>query len=246
MTSLHHENPIGNFLPWDTEFFGFRIGRLNRTRLTPCSLQEASSWAATESLRCLYFFADAECAETLNCAHRGGFKFIDLRMEFSLMLHSAPNADTSLVREAANGDLSDIEALSRIAHQDTRFFKDTEFDPIRSGDLYAAWIQRDFKQHYILVIRNSASQLAGYITCQLEADQRVGRIGLVAVDTTQRKQGYGRTLVAAALQWFRKQGCIEAKVVTQASNVAAQRVYQSFGFRTAEANATFHRWFPLS
>lgn len=234
----------GEFLPWDSEFFGFRIGRLNARRLTPASLRQALAWAADQRLRCTYFLADASCADTLARAHEGGFKFVDVRMEFASHLAAGTDAlpDTRL-RPATATDLPYLEKISRVAHQDTRFFKDSNFPADRSADLYGEWIRRDFKVHRIFVATGAASGVAGYVTCQVDPATRAGRIGLIAVAESERQRGFGRALVEAALRHFRLSGCKQAWVATQASNVPAQRLYQSLGFHTAETGATFHRWF---
>ena len=84
---------------------------------------------------------------------------------------------------------------------------------------------------------------AGYISCQVDAVTGTGRIGLIAVAELERGRGLGRILVSGALRWLGEAGCREVRVATQASNVPAQRLYQALGFRTAEASATYHRWF---
>jgi dTDP-4-amino-4,6-dideoxy-D-galactose acyltransferase len=235
----------GSVLPWDSEFFGFRIGRLASRHLNPETLRAALAWAAAERLRCAYFFADAGCPATLALAHEGGFRFVDFRMELAVTLAPTGRAPAATeLRPATAADLPAIEALSRTAHHDTRFFKDAGFPASRAADLYAEWIRRDFRLHRIFVVPGREAGIAGYVTCQNETAPGVGRIGLIAVAETERQRGLGRTLVEGALQWFRDTGRPEVRVVTQASNIPAQRVYQSLGFRTAEAGATYHRWFP--
>ena len=234
----------GLVLPWDSEFFGFRIGRLTLRRLTPETLQAALTWAAAEKLRCAYFLADADCPATLTLAHEGGFKFVDLRMDFATEL--APPDDAATVaglRPATAADLPALEALSRLSHQDTRFSKDANFPATRAAELYAEWIRRDFREHHILVAPGANSGVAGYVTCQTDPAAALGRIGLIAVAGSEQRRGVGRILAAGALAHFRQAGCRHARVATQASNVPAQRLYQSLGFRTAETCATFHRWF---
>ncbi|MEY3774806.1 MAG: hypothetical protein RLZZ129_1586 [Verrucomicrobiota bacterium] len=236
--------PPGIVLPWDSEFFGFRIGRLKSQRLTGMSLSSALAWANAERLRCAYFFADAECPATLALAHEGGFKFIDVRMELALAKGQMPALPPpTAFRLAVAQDLPAIAALARTAHQDTRFFKDCNFPAAKAAEMYAAWIHRDFRLHRIFVAPGTHTDIAGYITCQHDKTMNIGQIGLIAVAATQRRQGLGRGLLAGALQWFRDSGCDAVRVITQASNVAAQRAYQSLGFRTAETCATFHRWF---
>lgn len=234
----------GVVLPWDSSFFGVRIGRLQHARLTPESLRGVLDWAAAERLQCLYFFADANCPVTLSLAKEGGFQFIDLRVDLALALAEVqPEPAGEGFRAASPADLPALEGIAREAHTDTRFFKDVRFPGGRAADLYAEWIQRDFRVHQVFVVAGQRATAAGYVTCQVDREKKVGRIGLIAVDKGQQGQGLGRALVRGALRWFREQHCREVRVATQASNIAAQRLYQSLGFRTAEANATFHRWF---
>ncbi|HWA26778.1 MAG TPA: GNAT family N-acetyltransferase [Lacunisphaera sp.] len=230
----------GLFLPWDSEFFGFRIGRVQGNRLTRESLRPVLDWAAAERLRCAYFFADAEDAATLALAHEGGFRFVDLRVDLAMPL-PAGGALPAVAdfRAAATSDLPALQAISRVAHYDTRFFKDAGFPRERASDLYAEWIQRDFRVHHVFTLPGNP----GYVTCQVDPAAGAGRIGLIAVAEAQRGRGLGRALVQGALHWLAAQGCREARVATQASNVAAQRLYQALGFRTAETAATHHRWF---
>lgn len=231
------------FLPWDTEFFGFRIGRVTPNRLTPAIVRELLAWSAAERLRCLYLFADPSCATTLSLAHEAGFRFIDFRLDFAIDLERVPAAPfPDDFRTADASDLPALESLSRSAHTDTRFFKDLNFPAARSAELYAEWIRRDLHTHRIFLLAADGAPVS-YVTCQLDPAANTGRIGLIAVSAEARGHGCGRRLVRGALAWFKTSGCREVRVTTQASNLAAQRLYQSFGFKTAEATATYHRWF---
>ena len=230
----------GVILPWDSEFFGFRIGRVKASRLTPDTLRSVLAWAAAEKLRCAYFSADAECAETLALAHEGGFQFVDLRVDLATPVRAADALPAHAgFRPATTADLPALEAISRVAHRDTRFFKDAQFPAARAADLYAEWIQRDFRVHHVFTVPGNT----GYVTCQVDPATGTGRIGLIAVAESERGRGLGRSLVGGALRWLGESGCREVRVATQASNVTAQRLYQAHGFRTAEGSATFHRWF---
>jgi dTDP-4-amino-4,6-dideoxy-D-galactose acyltransferase len=243
MSSADGVASSGIFLPWDSEFFGFRIGRAQGSRLTTASREALLQWCGAERLRCLYFLADGEDGATLEQAHAGGFKFVDLRVDLTVeVARIAPVQSPAGFRPVREEEVPAIESIARRTHTDTRFFKDTGFPAARAADLYARWIQRDFREHHVFVV-DGAESLAGYVTCQLEAARGVGRIGLIAVAEEARGRGYGRALVQGALAWFHAARCGEVRVATQGTNLAAQRLYQAFGFRTAEANVTFHRWF---
>lgn len=234
----------GLFLPWDSEFFGFRIGRAQGNRLTPAAREALLQWCGDERIRCLYFLADGEDGTTLEQAHVGGFKFVDLRVDLAVEISRvAPALAPAVFRPARPEEIPAIESLARGAHTDTRFFKDAGFPATRAADLYARWIQRDFREHHVFVAGGPAGAAEGYVTCQLDATRGTGRIGLIAVAEAARGRGVGRALVQGALAWFREAGCGEVFVATQGTNLAAQRLYQAFGFRTAETSVTFHRWF---
>ena len=62
-------------LPWDSEFFGFRVGRLHGEPLTPALASEAKQWCHANHVSCLYFLGDAEPVDNPE-----GFYFVDERV----------------------------------------------------------------------------------------------------------------------------------------------------------------------
>ncbi|ATC64727.1 hypothetical protein CMV30_12575 [Nibricoccus aquaticus] len=235
-------------LPWDTNFFGFRIGRVKDSQLTEISTAAILEWSEKQNIRCLYFSGDGTHAETLQLAFRAGFQFIDVRVELALSLEStsAYSEPEDVIRSASPTDLGNLQALARKSHYDTRFFKDLGFPRHRAQDLYGEWIQRDLKIHHVIMATcpGERDRPAGYITCQIDPEIRQGRIGLIAVDTQSQGKGIGRALVHAGLNWFRASHCSIVNVATQASNLPALRLYQAVGFRHIESSVWFHHWFP--
>ena len=236
----------GELLAWDTDFFGFRIGRARDNRLTAKSAATLLDWAETCELRCLYLSADPACPVTLNTAHSFGFKFVDFRLDLDISLnHIHPLQKPRAFRSVSSADIPSLTYIARQAHTDSRFFKDVGFSRKRAGDLYAEWIRRDFRENHIFTIAtpDDANEPTNYITCQLGTTSRTGRIGLLAVSEHVQGRGIGRMLLKGALSWFCSRGCQNVRVATQGSNLAAQRLYQSGGFILAEAFTTYHHWF---
>ena len=90
-------------------------------------------------------------------------------------------------------------------------------------------------------VNSPAGELNGFITCIKEGSY--GKIGLLGIDPTSQRKGIGSSLVNAALHWFECEGISTVEVVTQGSNIAAQRLYQQAGFRTSQVQLWFHKWF---
>ena len=54
----------------------------------------------------------------------------------------------------------------------------------------------------------------------------------LVVDKAARRQGVGRALIGAALDWARGQGCSEVEVSTDHDNIDAQAFYRQLGFES--------------
>jgi dTDP-4-amino-4,6-dideoxy-D-galactose acyltransferase len=233
-------------LSWDSDHWGFPVARLNSHHLTEDSAGEAIRWSERHKIRCLYFAADGTSAETLRAAWDNGFRFVDVRVDLEKTLSEPPDADEDggSCRDALPEDLPAMERLARTAHEDTRFFKDAGFDRGKARDLYALWIARDLREHKVFASLSTGhpANLSGYVSV-IASGHGEGRIGLVAVDAGARGGGLGGLLVRRALTWCRSSGAVSARVATQATNVAALRLYGNCGFKTADVKVWFHRWF---
>lgn len=242
---MNSPSPVpGSLLEWDTAFFGFRVGRARAATLTEASLSELLQWAAAQQIRCLYFAANGQSGETLELAAQAGFQFVDIHLDLEYRLdRGCPAPEPGLIRAARPDDLPALQAIARLSHHDTRFFKDRGFPAGRAADLYAEWIRRDLQVHTMFVAHPPETDApVGYISCQVDPGSKEGRIGLIAVAARHSGRGLGGALVQSAVAWFFAQGCPVVKVATQASNIPAQRLYQAAGFRSVESTAWFHRW----
>jgi len=234
-------------LPWDSEFFGFPVACVTANVLTEQSAAALVDWCARRNVKCLYLRARSDCAETGRVAASTGFRFVDTRMDFELEAKSISQHHSAGVsyRPACEPDLPALRQMARNAHRDTRFFFDGRFDPSRTEDLYAKWIDVEYarKDGRVWVAEAGAGQPAGYASCHIDSENHYGRVGLLGVDASHRGRGIGRGLLNTAIEWSLKNGFTTVRVATQARNVPAQRLYQAIGFRTIEIANWYHRWF---
>jgi ribosomal protein S18 acetylase RimI-like enzyme len=94
----------------------------------------------------------------------------------------------------------------------------------------------ELPQHAIFVAEDEEGQVAGL----LNASQRwtlwhTGPCALIeelVVDEGARRQGIGRALIGAALDWAGSQGCSEVEVSTDHDNTDAQAFYRQIGFES--------------
>ena len=229
-------------LDWDSAFFGFRIARLLNDRLTDERAGDVIVWCQREEIRCLYFLAASEDSQTVISAEKHGFRFVDVRLTLDLDLERVSPSHSASVRPYQPADLPTLRQIAAVSHRDSRFYFDPGFSRERCDAFYQTWIERSCQGYsQRVLVAESDSEPAGYITCHLNADG-AGSIGLIAVGPGAQGKGLGRSLVNSALSWFSERYVRSVSVVTQGRNIGGQRLYQSCGFRTSAFQFWYHWW----
>lgn len=238
------ETPPCEVLAWDSEFFACRVGRVLGGRLDRARLAAVEAWCRAEAIDCLYFLAESGDPATAVLAEGAGFRLVDLRVTLgrSLAGFDPPEASSS-VRPARGEDVPELRRIAAVSHRDSRFYADPHFGRGRCDALYAAWIEKSWREDTVLVAEHAGSP-AGYISCLLRpgGSGAEGQIGLLAVGAAARGRGLGGALVGAALRRFADHGVARVRVVTQGRNTRAQRLYQAHGLLTDSIGLWFHRW----
>jgi dTDP-4-amino-4,6-dideoxy-D-galactose acyltransferase len=234
------------FLDWDTEYFGLRIGRVVGNTLTAAKLKEIDDWSERSQIRCLYFLARTDDPETTFLAETHGFHLVDMRVTFErLLLEPFPELADGL-RLAQPADMPILEEWAQTGFTASRFFFDRQFSRERAAALYAVWLRRDNESpnSAVIVFLPEKGCPVGYISLTLKLTGDICQIGLIGVGPEGRGKGAGQTLVNGALTWAAQQGARRVIVVTQGRNIAAQRLYERCGFMVCSIELWYHKWYP--
>jgi dTDP-4-amino-4,6-dideoxy-D-galactose acyltransferase len=228
-------------LPWDSEFWGVRIGRVEGGELTAESAAEVDAWAAAKDVACLYFLAGEE-PSTAHAAEEAGFRFMDVRVE--LTQSSAAREPDPRIRPFEPGDLDELRSIARTSHRITRFYADPRFLRERCDDLYETWIARSAEGWAdVVLVAQHDGRAAGYTSCHADEAAGRGSIGLVGVAEHARGSGLGTALVDAAVDWCARRDLDEVAVVTQGRSARALRLYERCGFAAGALGLWFHKWY---
>jgi dTDP-4-amino-4,6-dideoxy-D-galactose acyltransferase len=249
-------------LEWDSAFFGRRIARYRRPRCLAADVDALLIECAAMSVDCAYVLVDVADTDSSAALQRAGAYFADVRVTFGTSLEGAAPSVRGAARRADDGrgrrsgegkacavrlaTENDVAALTRIAsssHRDTRFYADPHFDVSRCDRLYEVWIENSCGgfADAVFVAPIAAGEAAGYVTCHIDEPRR-GHIGLFAVAPGQQGQGYGTTLLDAAIDWFSARGVGDVTIATQLRNVRALQFYAGAGMIIRSVGLWFHLW----
>jgi dTDP-4-amino-4,6-dideoxy-D-galactose acyltransferase len=234
-----------NYLDWDSEFFGLRIARVQPRSLDEETTKGVLSWCEENSIDCLYFLAEASDKTSASLAEDNGFRFVDVRVAYERPLGQGNDFGerSANIRPCVAEDIPVLREIAGSSHYDSRFYFDSRFSKPACDALYETWIEKSCMGYAdAVLVAEVEGRAAGYISLHLK-EGNVGQIGLVGVRAGAQGQGLGKNLISESLRWFAGKGVERVVVVTQRRNLAAQRIYQKFGFTLASVEVWYHRWF---
>ena len=235
---------------WDSEFFGFPVGKVLATTLSEAAVSALPGWAKENRIRCLYFLCDSEAESSFIAARALGFDLVDIRLTFRCDLaiseteigggHSGLHVDFFETFDPAV-----LEPMSRDAFSQSRFYSDFHFDRKRAGDLYTTWLAQDCQRGEPgagVVVAKIDGKIAGYVTLR-SLSRECAAIGLVCVGEEFRGKGVGDGMLAFLRKRLLATGAREIEVVTQGKNSAARKLYERHRYRLAKTQVWHHLWF---
>ncbi|AAP96586.1 histone acetyltransferase [[Haemophilus] ducreyi] len=147
-------------------------------------------------------------------------------------------------QQATTCDLNELTWLFGQAFPRSRFGPPW-FSASENCRFYQTWIRRAVQGEFddlCLIQRSEDGQLQGGISLrrqQQEGQPPYAQVGLLAVDPLFQRQGVGRTLLQASINWALTQQLEHLVISTQLSNLNAINCYLTFNARVVST----HYWF---
>lgn len=236
---MHYEK-----LDWDSSFFGIKVGRINNAELSTSELRNLIVLMKDDNFDLVYLPSKKEFDNKF-ISNLGGV-LVDKKLTFKVDLSSL-NLDglisTDIVEPYCKTmPLDEIEDLAIQSGKYSRFAVDPKLSNESFVSLYKIWINRSLNKEIaseVLLIRDDKN-IAGMVT--LGDKNGVGDIGLIAVDSAYRGNGYGEILVRSAQKWFLLNGYKYSQVVTQGDNTPACNLYKKCGYEVSDFEYFYHFW----
>lgn len=224
-------------LPWDGDFFGYRIMRIDIT--DDCTI-DALQKALEQEYDACYIFSRNGTQETTSFLLSAGAVLYDHKVTFrkTLSENAAAQPDPR-VRELRNSSREAVElAVSSGIH--SRFYLDPHFRP-KQPALYERWIANCFERENGKVFGISQDGVLAAVAGVTVSDG-TGHLELIAVHSDFRRRGFARTLIQAAENFYLASGAATAEVVTQLDNAPACATYRACGYKQKDSADVWHLW----
>ena len=235
------------YLPWDSDFFGFRIGCYTKHTLSDADEEIFLKEFDNQRYDCVYVFADPRDETTKRVAARNQFLFVDERLIYYLPdiylkcgvlqndSYCLLNYSNTLAVERARHIVDEISFVSRFTH-DPRLCD-------KAREMYTIWfdqIMNDPSGGVVVISEQQSGLPATLVGCNTR--NTVGELVLVGVDSRFRGRGLGVTVVQNAIVWLYEHGAKRIRVKTQASAKGTVYLYEKTGFVLEESKAIYHVW----
>ena len=236
--------PTPELLTWDTDFLGFPVARLRAAALDAGALAAVLAGCRAAGTRLLYLSADPADAVTAAAAQSLGLLLADHRLTFEKPLLAAlpPVGPARLQIRAATAYSAPLERLALQSGAYSRFRRDPRFAPDVFPRLYQQWLRAALAGaggQRVWTAETGGEVLALLVS---RAVPPVFTMELLAVDVAARGQGLGWQMLEAAQQQASMAFCRSLRLVTQADNLPADRLYRRFGFAVVGEEHLYHCW----
>ena len=247
-------------LPWDTEFFGIRMARLQVLRSPDSSMDGARGVVAAalqesrdRGLQHLAVRLDVADTQTLQLLEDAGFRMMDALATY-IYHHKreapAPVKEMGVIRLFRPEDTESILEITREAYRGFlgRYHLDPHLPRERSDELYLAWARKSCAGEWaqvVLVTENSEGDISGWASYRtIEPVSSVGQTpiqgGGLGACRRDRPGAYAGLIRAAAVRIHGGGGVTECQ--TQLFNFSTIRIYEAVGTQFVRADYTLHAW----
>lgn len=222
-------------LKWDSEFFGFKVGKLNYTDESSLGELEVSG------NKLIYLFSDKIIPQLASCLVDKKATYIQELSSENLM-----NIESIQINEfdPKINSYSDLLELAFESGIYSRFYTDKNFINNEFRRLYKRWIDNSLEglsNYKIFVAEDDCRKLLGFITIGSK-NEHLADIGLLAVSSASRGKKIGTKLIEFSKRFAFSNNLKQIQVVTQLQNIPATILYEKTGFSLNEINYIYHIW----
>jgi dTDP-4-amino-4,6-dideoxy-D-galactose acyltransferase len=227
-------------LTWDSELFGYPVGKVNLSDNIYAEKQELITLLRNSKYSLIYIFTAHNQPETEKEIISLGGKKVDEKILLSKKPEEHSSFHSQIIDYLGNTPNEQLRELALVSGHLSRFKTDTEFINNEYNLLYNKWIENSVndKKHTKVLVAKNKTDITGMITITQKTDEAT--IGLLAVDKMYQKMNLGSELIKKADNEACLMKCSRISVATQVKNTAAVNVYVKCGFSIDSISDVYH------
>lgn len=217
-------------LKWDTDFFGFSIGKLIIKKKN-----EFNSHKIEKSFKLIYVFSNVklDISDFL----------VDTKVILSKPITQNKKQDNCFEYNLKKHSYNELLKLTYLSGKHSRFKTDKMFSSSQFEKLYKTWINQSIskKNAFSTIIKYIDNKIVGFITLQ-EINKQTCTIGLIAVNELYQGKSIATDLIKHSENLAFNKGYSFIEVATQLNNVPAINLYKKNGFKVKKTTYIYHLW----
>lgn len=223
-------------LDWDSQFFGLKVGKTESEFLEPNKIPELKLQMNEKGIDLLYLFLGSPIVQ----GKEENLMLLDRKVTFTKNVSNLELLNSE-VTEYADSLTDDLINLAIQSGHESRFKKDLRLLH-KFESLYQNWLKKSLTGELadkVFVYKDlNSNRIVGFITASCK--NRIGKIGLIAVNENHRGKGIGTMLLQKAEDWFREQEATRIEVVTQSDNKSACGLYEKNNYHIKSTVYIYH------
>ncbi len=229
--------PEFNFLEWDSSFFGYKVGKINRNNISTPDLSKILNEMTELKYKLVYYSSQTELIDynLFNC------KSVDIKVTFLKDIINPIKTDfiETYSEFVPTDELINLAIESGIY---SRFNLDENIGRNKYEELYTLWMINSANKKIAkdILIYKHKNIIAGMVT--LGEKNKRADIGIIAVNKDFRGVGIGKSLMFASEYWAKENNYDKIQVVTQFENKPACKLYESCGYTLGKKEYFYHFW----
>lgn len=224
---------VVDFLEWDSNFFGKRIGKISLNKNNEQTLLNEE----LKSFDLVYLFSEDD-----NLSYPLMDKKVVYLIEDLRKVDHIENLQYDYYLDGADS-YNELLSLALQSGAYSRFKIDQNFEDGAYEKLYKEWLDNSISKAIAtdIIVKRIDQKIVGFATLGRKSEG-LADIGLVAVDEAYRGRGIAKELMTMAKNLAKDQGYQKLQVVTQLDNEPANLLYKKAGFNIHSITYIYHIW----
>jgi len=223
-------------LNWDSDFFGYEIGKFRLTDFEKWDFKKFKN--KSEKYRLVYVFSKQKIEfQELD--------LVDTKLTFEKTIKESNclGCDNIKLFKLDIDNFKTLEKLALASGVYSRFKLDRNFRDNEYKRLYKEWIKNSVygQKSMAIIIYKENNNILGFTTLEQKTNNLLD-IGLVAVNENARGKRIGSRLIEYSANHGLKKGFNRIQVVTQQNNLPAVKLYEKCGFKIKSTEYIYHYW----